>query len=240
MRLAHPYPGVREGRNLSCGGSQNWFTDENFRLCGCGVIACADTLLYLNGRYELSMEEYLAYVGSLRRYFPLIPRHGIDGLRLAIGMNLCLSRQALPYRAGWSASAARFWARLELLLSRDLPGIVSIGPNFPRVWGEEEVSLYHRTENGAYRRAAAVRAHFLTVTALDEEWMETSTWGRRLYIERSAYDRYMKQQSGALLTNLLYLDPIKRSPQDSPSPERGKRNNAPLTGNGSMKEGRGL
>ena len=202
--LNRPYPAIRTGASLSCGGSQNWFPDENFRLCGCGVIACADVLLYLTGQTELSREEYFAHVAALRKYFPLIPRRGIDGVRLAVGFNLCARRLGVDVRAGWSASGAKFWARLEAQLQNDLPAIISIGPNFPRVWGDERLPLYRKTEAG-YAEAGRTKGHFLTVIALDDEWMEASSWGRQLYLKRRSYADYMRRQ-GALFTNLLFLE----------------------------------
>lgn len=202
--LKRPYPAIRTGASLSCGGSQNWFPDENFRRCGCGVIACADVLLYLSGQTELTREDYFAHVAALRRYFPLIPRRGIDGVRLAVGFDLCARRLGVDARAGWSASGAKFWGRLETQLENDLPAIISIGPNFPRVWGDERLPLYRKTEAG-YAEAGRTKGHFLTVIALDDEWMEVSSWGQRLYLERRAYADYMRRQ-GALLTNLLFLE----------------------------------
>lgn len=203
--LKRPYPRIQSGEAGSCGGNQGWFADENFRRCGCGVIACADTLLYLRGQTSLPREEYINYVNLLRKYFPLVPRRGIDGVRLAMGMNMCLRRAALPLRAGWSASGRRFWDRLAAMLADDLPAILSVGPNFPRVWGAEELGLCRRTEDGRYIGAGGVRAHFLTATGLDGEWMRVSSWGQELYIRRTAYGRYMREDSTALLTNLLQL-----------------------------------
>lgn len=204
IELKRPWPGIRTGTQRSCGGSQNWFQDENFRRCGCGVIACADTLLYLTGQDGLPREEYICYVNSLRKYFPLLPGRGIDGVRLAAGFNACLRKSGLRVRAGWSASGTKFWDRLAELLSHDLPAIIAIGPNFPRIWGAERLPLYRRTEDGGYIEAERTKGHFLTVLALDDAWMEVSSWGRRFWIERSAYADYMHRQ-GALFTNLLYL-----------------------------------
>ena len=203
--LKHPYPRIQYGETSSCGGDQNWFPDANFRRCGCGVVACADTLLYLRGRTALSREEYIRYVNPLRKYFPLIPYRGIDGVRLAIGMNVCLRRAGLPLRALWSASGRQFWDRLAAMLADDLPAILSVGPNFPRVWGAEGLMLYRRAEDGGYAGAGRVRAHFLTATGLDGERIRVSSWGRELTIEREDYERYMRVSSTALLTNLLWL-----------------------------------
>lgn len=202
--LTRPYPGVQTGAALSCGGDQNWFPDQNFRDCGCGIVACADTLLYLRGETGLAQEKYIRYVNSLRHFFPLIPHHGIDGLRLALGLNACLRRDGLRLRAHWCASGARFWDRLARQLADDLPAIIAIGPNFPRFWGTERLPLYQKTEEG-YVESNRTSAHFLTVTGLDDEWMRVSSWGRELYIERAAYERYMRRQ-GALFTNLLHLE----------------------------------
>lgn len=202
--LKRAYPSIRSGGALSYGGSQNWFPDENFRACGCGVIACADTLLYLRGVSELPREAYLRYVASLRRLFPLIPRRGIDGIRLALGLNVCLRRNGLRLHARWCASGAKLWDRLAAMLADDLPVILAIGPNFPRLWGKERLPLYRKTEQG-YVRASDTKGHFLTATALDDEWLRVSSWGQELYLERAAYERYMHRQ-GALFTNLLLLE----------------------------------
>ncbi len=206
--LRRPYPRVRTGTAFSCGGNQGWFPDGNFRRCGCGVVACADALLYLQGVGELTREAYFAHVAALRRDFPLIPRRGIDGLRLALGMNRCLRRAGLPYRARWCTSGARFWDRLGAMLADDLPAIIAVGPNFPRLWGREGVTLYRLAEGGGYVPAERVRAHFLTVTGLDGGWLRVSTWGTERYLRRADYDGYMRRQSAALFTNLLLLQKI--------------------------------
>ena len=203
--LKRSYPSMRQGERGSFGGSQNWFADRTMQRCGCGVVACADVLLYLKGQSDLSRDEYLRYAASIRRYFPLIPGHGIDGLRLAWGLNRCLQKAGLPYRARWSASGKRFWERLTEMLGNDLPVILSIGPNFPRIWGKQKLRLFRRTEDGAYVLAESTRAHFVTVTGYDGEWLEISSWGRRLYISRQEYEQYMRGDSTAVLSNLMYL-----------------------------------
>lgn len=210
IELKRPYPAIRTGALRSCGGSQNWFPDANFRRCGCGVIACADVLLYLTGTEELPREEYIAHVNALRKYFPLIPGRGIDGVRLAIGFNLLARKNGAAVQAGWSASGTKFWSRLAAMLSDDLPAVVAIGPNFPRVWGKETLLLYQKTADGDYAERERTKGHFLTVIGMDEEWMEVSSWGRRLYLERRAYADYMRRQ-GALFTNLLQMKRIKNA-----------------------------
>ncbi len=206
FELKRPWPGMRAGNVISCGGNQDWFPDRNFRACGCGVVACADVLLYLRRVQGMTQADYMDYVNSLRRSFPLIPYRGIDGVRLVLGLNACFRREGLRVRAHWRLSGAKFWDRLARMLADDLPAIVSVGPNFPRIWGKEQLPLYRRTGSG-FERTSGAKAHFLTVTALDDEWMRVSSWGRELYIERRAYADYMRRQ-GALFTNLVYLERI--------------------------------
>ena len=201
--LRRPYPRIIGPEGASCGGNQNWFSSKNFRRCGCGVIACADTLLYLSGRQEMNREAYLSYVEGLKKYFPLIPGRGIDGLRLALGMDLLLRREDRGLHARWCASGKRFWPRVEELLSADRPAILSVGPSLPRLWSGETVGLYSRKTDAA--PAERTRAHFLTAIALDGEWVEVSSWGRRLYIRRKELDAYRSGPGAPLLTNLLYL-----------------------------------
>lgn len=204
--LSAPYVCVRTGAADAYGGNQGWFPDENFRRCGCGVVACADTLLYLSGQRDLTREAYLDYVETLRRFFPLIPRRGIDGLRLALGMNACLRRQGTALRAAWCASGGRFWERLARMLDADLPAVLAVGPSLPRFWDAEKLPLYRRTEAGTYVRTGGAQSHFVTATGLDDERVRVATWGRELYLERRALARYMKAH-GALFTNLLLLTP---------------------------------
>lgn len=205
--LKRRWPSVQGPGGPSCGGNQNWFPDANFRRCGCGVIACADTLLYLTGRETLSRQAYLDYVAGLRKYFPLIPGRGIDGLRLSAGMNLCLRRAGLPLRTRWCGSFRKFQPRLEELLTSDLPAVTAIGPNFPRFWGAERLPLYEKTPTG-FVEVEQVKAHFLTVTAAEGRWLTVSTWGRRLYLDRESMESYMRRVSSPLLTNVLYIQKV--------------------------------
>jgi len=203
--LSRPYLCVRD-RGASYGGSQMWFPSRNFQRCGCGVIACADMLLYLTGRTELTWQEYRDYVNQTERALPLLPGLGIDGLRLALGMNVCLHRAGIAKRARWCASGERFWRRAEELLRADVPVLLSVGPNLPRFWRRGELTFYRRLPNGTYAPANHTSAHFVVATGLDGEWMRISSWGEEYYVNRWEYDRYARERSCALFTNLLYLD----------------------------------
>lgn len=206
VHLKRPYIAVRDGTYASYGGSQQWLEGKSRQAAACGLIAAADVLLYLRGERELTREEYLAYLDSLRRYFPLIPYRGIDGVRLAVGLSRCLRAAGLPYRARWCASGEKLFARAEEMLERDIPVILSIGPNLPAFWRAEKLTLYRRTAEGAYLPAEATRAHFVTVTGLDGEYLRISSWGRQLFIRRTEYERYQRRYSAGVFTNLVYLE----------------------------------
>ncbi len=204
-KLKREYVRVWAQGQASFGASQSWLPGRHARACGCGLIACADTLLYLTDRRTLQRTEYLEYVAALRRYFSPIPHFGIDGLRLAWGINRCLARSDLPLRARWCASGTRFWQRVEEMLSRDCPAVIAIGQNFPRFWQKKELTLYRLTPRGEYVADCRVQGHYVTVTALDERYAEVSTWGRRLYVDRREFEEYVKRHSSWLFCNVLYL-----------------------------------
>ena len=206
IELKRPYVRVHRGAEVSYGGSQMWLEKESSRTAACGLIACADVLAYLRGETEFTYSEYLAYVTGLRRRFPLIPYRGIDGLRLALGMTRCL-REARPgLRARWCISGARFFERLERMLRADIPAIIAIGPNVPPFRHRQALPLYRRREDGTMIEACRARAHYVTVTGMDREWMRISSWGREYCISRRQYEAYMHTQSLSAVTNLLYIE----------------------------------
>lgn len=202
--LRRPYLRVTGGGAPSCGGSQDWFAEKSLSQCGCGVVACTDTLLYLTGREELTREEYLDYAHCVAQGLALIPGRGVDGVRLAMRLNKLLRREGLPLRASWAFSGARFWTRLEEQLSRDVPVILAAGPNLPLFWKKDALTLFARAADGGYRRDARVTSHFLTATGLDETWVRVSSWGRELYIARAELDRY-RGAHGTWFTNMVYI-----------------------------------
>ena len=116
VSLKHPYISVAADGTASYGGNQMRSANGTERAVGCGLIAGLDLLLYLS-RYHLQDtpdaaplpfdgeaipdERYWALVSSLRKkYLPLIPRHGINGLFLALGLNAWFLKHRFPFRAG--------------------------------------------------------------------------------------------------------------------------------------------
>lgn len=223
MKLRHDYPAVAGAHGSSFGGDQRASGDRVMQRCGCGVVAAADLLLYLHFWHEdavlpplrsvpreqsLRQEQYDKLLARLRqRYIPLVYPFGTSGFALAAGLNRFFKRCAVPYRARWGVPSALFWETMEQMLREDVPVILSVGMNFPRVWEKERVNFYRA---GGEEPAVShrVRAHFVVVTGLDDEWMEIATWGKLRYIRRTEYDAFRKEHSGTLLSNLLYVRKI--------------------------------
>lgn len=221
MELRNPYPCVSMPSGISFGGSQKWSSDTAMRRCGCGVIAAADLLLYLHRWHDgcaipslgnagedrcLTPSEYEKLTSSLReRYLPLIYPVGINGLTLMLGINRLFRRWDIPFTARWGVPWGVFWETMEEMLRQDLPVILAVGPNFPELWKNENLSMMRKDNE----KPAAVRAHYVVVVGMDEKKLIVSSWGRKYEIDRLEYSRYVRQHSSPLVSNLLWLRPKK-------------------------------
>lgn len=216
-QLKHPYPSVRDGAVCSYGGNQNRSARWDLRRCGCGVIAMADLALYLK-RYHgcdgpdlpdpVPLEDYDRLCGSLQlKYLPMLPPAGINGIGLAIGLDLYFRIHRVPLRAFWGVRVKNIWTAMADMLDRDLPVIFSVGQNIPRVWENHRLNLYRKSDSGVYTAVSRVKAHYMTVTAMDDTWLTVSSWGRQYYTHRGEYEEYGKRHSIALVNNLVWLKP---------------------------------
>lgn len=219
--LKNPYICVNYGGVLSYGGNQMGSSSGNFSACGCGVVAGLDLLLYLCRYHEgcraaflseclrdavIPAESYDKTAKKLSlRFLPLIPRSGINGISLAIGMNAFFLRYSLPYLAVWGVPKKKLFEEIRSLLEKDLPVILSVGPNFPVLWGKSRLTYYGRRPDGSFYPAGNVKSHYVTVTGIDEDYLTVSSWGRKLYLSRSEYTDYIRQSSSGIVTNILSL-----------------------------------
>ena len=219
-RLQHPYPAVAKGAAVSCGGNQNWSSRWDLRRCGCGAVAMTDLVLYLtrhhgwDGPAEAALDpvplaDYDRLCSSLqRKYLPMVPPVGVNGLALAAGVSLYCKFHQIPLRACWGVPTRNFWSVMAELLDRDLPVVFAVGPNFPFVWQQHKLNLY-RKHGDVYTAVSRVKAHYMTATALDGEWITVSSWGKQFYIHRGEYEAYGRQHSVALVNNLLWLRDVR-------------------------------
>lgn len=221
QELKHPYITVAKEHKHFYGGSQMLSASPNMREVGCGVIAALDLLLYLCRFHEgcgsgffaeaaadgvIDSEEYDALAQRLsRRYFPLIPKLGINGLMLAAGLNVFFRRYGFPLRARWGVGSRRLFEEIEEQLAQDLPVILSIGPNFPLIWKKDTLCFYLPGHEDGSGSACSVRAHYVTVTGIDGRYLHISSWGRPYLIDREEYLRYIRRSSGSLVSNFVHL-----------------------------------
>lgn len=204
--LSRQYISVSYGRFLSFGGNQRRAQKSITRRCGCGVIACTDLSLYVAGRRQpIPSDEYNTLAETMRRkYLPLLPRFGTNGWMLAWGMNRYFKKHGIRLRAGWGVRKGRLRRAMGEMLSRDIPVILSIGQNFPFIWRKNRLNLYRLTDSG-YAAVSSTKAHYVTITGMDDSWLHISSWGQKYYINWDEYVEYVERHSSWIISNILYI-----------------------------------
>lgn len=192
---------------MTYGGNQAWLPHRFLRKNGCGVIAAADVLRYLQKQETcLTEQEYLAFAKELwTGYLPVIPGFGMNGLTMMNGLNRYFLRKKMPYRACWKVSSKKMLNRIDEMLGQDLPVIMAIGPNFPKIWEKKTLTLYQKDENGNEFPASKTKAHFVTVTGRDERKLRISSWGKEYWIEIPEYREYVRAYSSPLVSNIMMI-----------------------------------
>ena len=221
QELKHPYPSVEKDGRPSYGGNQGWSGSGTVRRCGCGAVAATDLLLYLHRFHPgcrsdvfrkipnngaVALKTYNSLVDRLRkRFFFVIPRFGMNGFMVSRGLNRYFRRNSIPLRAKWGIWRWGLWSSIEKMIYADLPVICSVGPNFPLFWKNYKLQFYIRTKDGGYRPSAMTKAHYVTITGIDDQWLKISSWGREYYINREEYKRYVAKHSSYLFSNVVRL-----------------------------------
>lgn len=203
------------------GGNQRFSCDQVIKKCGCGIIAVLDTLLYLQNRYRwtdvpelgaaeadgiIHSQEYEKSLAAVKKnYFPVLYPFGTNGMALALGINRFFRRHRLPFHASWYPATGGFWKYMESMLKSDVPVVCAVGTNFPKFWEKNGLALQVFQSAGSIHGYVDARAHFVTVTGVDEEWMMLSSWGRKYYVKRRDYMSYARWHSNPLLCGMLYI-----------------------------------
>jgi len=224
VKLSSAYISVVKNQQCSYGGSQLWSENAVMKRCGCGVIAAADLLIYLArsrvscnkgpaggfcDKKVIDHESYETFTASLRRtYLPLLPPAGMTGISLALGLNVYFTRWKLPLHARWAVKQQKLWESMEKMLENDIPVIFAVGPNFPLVWENHRLNFYFKT-GGSYVKANSAKAHFITLTGIDRDWLEISSWGRRYFINRNEFTQYVQHHSLNYLSSMLLIEEKK-------------------------------
>lgn len=220
--MLEEYTRVCRDNLLSYGGNQLWSDSSSIRKCGCGPVAALDLTLYLSRRrsiiniYSEDLDDGViplpSYNKLLRRvcgkYFPIVPPFGINGVALAFGLNRLLRDADLPYRANWCFSGKRILERIVEMLKKNIPVILAIGQNFPKVWKNTRLDLYGRTVDGSYKKTGATKAHYVSITGIDGEWLRISSWGKVYYVNFLEFKRYASESSLHAVCNIVYISEI--------------------------------
>lgn len=220
-RLKNPYIAVMKDGGLSYGGDQSWAEGKILQKYGCGVIAGTDLILYLglhkeycNGREIWEDEEengiwdaeqYLSLVKRLnRKYFWVIPGMGMPGLFLAWGLNGYFRFNRIPLKASFGVSGRNLMNRIAAMLAHDIPVILAVGPNLSLFRKKYKLDLYQKKGEG-FQKATEVSAHYVTVTAVEEQWMKISSWGREYFIHGQEYMDHVKKHGSFFTSNIVYI-----------------------------------
>ena len=219
-KINNIYPGVLKNGHVSYGGNQMWSDNASIRKCGCGLVAALDATIYLS-RFHGGGGRLLAVIPPnaptplpsynellirlWKKYLPVVPPVGINHAVLTFGLNRLLHDEHIPIKAHVALASDKMWNRIERCLRSDLPVILAIGQNFPYIWQKNKLSFYRKQANGLYLPAAAAKAHFVTITGIDEEWLQISSWGNSYYINRIELSRYITQHSTCYISGIIYM-----------------------------------
>lgn len=206
-RLKQSYLRLKdESGKLSFGGNQKWMGKKHLQNCGCGAVACMDVTTYLKEcENPTSQTQYTALLELFqKKYIPVLPRFGSMGYIMAFGMNRYFRKNDMPYHAWWGTRPKHIWRRMEQMLKEDIPVILCVGENFPNPRKGFKLQLYTR-KAGEFVPASTVSGHFVVATAIDEEWIQVSSWGKLFYINKTEYETYVEFHSNWLLNNIMVI-----------------------------------
>lgn len=212
ITLSHDFITVKSQTSNLYGGAQQHCKQKHMQGYGCGTIGCANVIFYdahkVSGNLTIDEEEYLSKVDYLRkRFLFVIPKFGMNGIFMALGLNAYYLTHGVNKRAWWGCLHKNVYKHIERMLKDDEPVVLSIGPNFPNlIFGKKGVKLYTKN-NEKFIYAVSTHAHYVTVTGIDDEWMQVSSWGTKYYVNRKEYTEYVKRSSTALFSSILIIRP---------------------------------
>lgn len=222
VNLSHPYLSIAYRGIYSYGSNQEWSESKVMKGYGCGVIASSDVLAYLglhkrgcqtkelrDLKFEKGAVEYQSYQEYVKvmrkKYFPVMPHFGIPGCMLPFGFNWYFYKNHIPLRAHWSVLPKNLMSGIQKMLDRDIPVILSIGLNFPFFWGKKALQIYTKSHDGTYTPIQKVRAHYVTVTGVEDDKLCISSWGKEYYIFWEEYRIYVKKHSSYFASNICLI-----------------------------------
>ena len=240
------------------GGSQMWFSKDHWyskdyvlHNYGCGTIATADMFLYLalqnetlrspdteialRGTNEVKYSNYDLYVRRINDQYTKTRRIiAVLGPSVASAINSYSNAYKLGYEANWKWKLSYYdmLDMIEEMLHQDIPVILSIGPNTPKLWGKTGIPFYERREidywespdqksvgqKPYYYKAVMqdINSHYVTVTGLIKDdvtgriMLRISSWGKQFYINYEEYRDYVENTSGTITSSIVSVKRIKK------------------------------
>ncbi len=261
IELSRPeYVPVLKDGTIYYGGCQMWFSDHRryskdyiLHNYGCGTIATADLFLYLalhrksfqteitalaiNKENKINHSDYIAYLRHINtEYTKTRPYLAVLGPAAAYAINSYSKDYGLGLKASWKWCLTYFdmYHLIEEMLRKDIPVILSIGPNTPKLWGRKGIPFYvlkeidyleprENTEENSeeiskpyYYHAVHqnVCGHYVTVTALikdeitDRIMLRISSWGKQYYINYEEYWDYIENIGGTFTSSMIEIKEI--------------------------------
>jgi hypothetical protein len=243
--------------SLTCyGGSQMWFPETNWyskdyilRNYGCGTIAAADMFLYLaqqNDKLQtpitasvlkdtglVKYEDYDPYIRIINQEYTKTKRYiAVLGPLLASAINSYSSAYDLGLKATWKLGLSYYdmYDLIEEMLKQDIPVILSVGPNTPKLWGRIGIPFYERkeieyqesedekpSEKKPYYyqvKQNNINGHYVSVTGIVKDeitgqiMLRISSWGKQYYINYEEYRDYIENYGGTFTSSIVQ---VKRS-----------------------------
>lgn len=208
VELKHDFIKIETDKGVLYGYDQNRFKSKRLQGYACGPVAVSNILAYekfsRNGKPVIGEDEYLNIYKKLSFFIPVIPRFGVNGIMMTIGLNLYFWLHGRKSFAYWGMTLIGFFRRIKRSLEKDEPVVLAVGPNFPNLFGKKTIGVYVKTENG-YRKAWQTRAHYVTVVGMDDEWFKISTWGNEAYINKKEFIDYARWKSLPLFSNIMVI-----------------------------------
>lgn len=256
--LSNPdYVPVIKDTGISYGGNQMWFPSSNWyskdyiiHNYGCGTIAIADMFLYLalqsnemqtpetfialRDLGKIEYDNYDSYVRIIHNEYTKTRRFlAVLGPKAANAINSYSDIYDLGLDAKWKWKLTYYdmYDMIEEMLDKDLPVILSIGPNTPNLLGKKGIPFYELREieyqdlkeegkenNKPYYYKTAhqnVNGHYVTVTAIVKDdvagriMLRISSWGKQYYINYEEYRDYVENLSGTFTSSIVYVKRYK-------------------------------
>lgn len=257
VQLSAPdYVPIIKDTGISYGGSQMWFPETKWykkdtiiHRYGCGTIAVADLLLYLscrkmylrtpitalavNADNQIVYQNYLSYVRKIHdQYTKTLPLLAVLGPIAASAINTYSEDYGLNLRASWqwTLNYYEMYDLIEEMLNKDIPVILSIGPNTPKLWGRKGIPFYElreidfqpsQTVSDSSKEVSKpyyyktvkydINGHYITVTGLIKDeltgriMLQISSWGSRYFIDYEKYRDYAENVGGTFTSSLLHV-----------------------------------